>query len=131
MKLLTGDSAIKLKLIEDNSIDNISTDPPYGYNFMGKEWDKALPDIEIWRQCYRVLKPGAFMFVMSAPRQDVLSRMILMIEDAGFLINFSSIYWSYASGFPKASDPAKHLLKEVEVEMIKQLPEGEIIEWEE
>jgi len=29
-----------LKELEDNSIDAIVTDPPYGLEFMGKEWDK-------------------------------------------------------------------------------------------
>jgi DNA modification methylase len=28
-----------LKLLDDNSIDSIVTDPPYGIEFMGKEWD--------------------------------------------------------------------------------------------
>src|SRR5690554_5662372 len=28
-----------LKLLDDNSIDSIVTDPPYGLGFMGKEWD--------------------------------------------------------------------------------------------
>lgn len=28
-----------MKLIEDNSVDAIVTDPPYGLGFMGKEWD--------------------------------------------------------------------------------------------
>ena len=38
---------------------------------MGKAWDKVLPDIEIFKECLRVLKPGSFAFVMSAPRSDV------------------------------------------------------------
>jgi site-specific DNA-methyltransferase (adenine-specific) len=82
--------------MKDNSLDLIVTDPPYGYSFMGKDWDKAVPSIEIWNECLRVLKPGAFMFVMSAPRQDVLSRMIVNIEDAGFRTDFSSLRWIYA-----------------------------------
>ena len=28
-----------LKLLEDDSVDSIVTDPPYGIEFMGKEWD--------------------------------------------------------------------------------------------
>lgn len=51
---------------------------------------------ESWlKECLRVLKPGAFAFIMSAPRQDVLSRMIVNIEDAGFKTDFTSIYWTY------------------------------------
>jgi len=96
-----------LKELEDNSVDLIVTDPPYGYSFMGKDWDKAVPSVEVWKECLRVLKPGAFAFVMSAPRQDVLSQMIVRIGEAGFDTDFTSIYWTYASGFPKAMNIGK------------------------
>ncbi len=77
-KLINGDSADELKKLEDNSIDLLCTDPPYGYSFMGKSWDKMLPPKEIFEESLRVLKPGSFAFVMSAPRSDVQSRMIQM-----------------------------------------------------
>ena len=101
-KLLLGDSEAKLKELEDNSIDLLCTDPPYGYSFMGKDWDKAIVSSNIWKECFRVLKPGAFAFVMSAPRADVQSRMIIKLEEAGFRVDFTPIYWAYSSGFPKA-----------------------------
>jgi len=111
-----GDSAYVLKEIPNKSIDCITTDPPYGYSFMGKDWDKVVPSIVIWRECYRVLKPGAFMFVMSAPRQDVLSEMIMRLGKAGFDTGFTSIYWTYASGFPKAMNIGKAVDKKLGVE---------------
>ena len=83
-KLILGDCEDQLKKFPDNSTDLIVTDPPYGYKFMGKDWDKAVPSIEIWKECNRVLKPGAFAFIMSAPRQDVLCRNLVNIENAGF-----------------------------------------------
>ena len=105
--IVHGDSENVLKEIPENSVDLLVTDPPYGYSFMGKSWDKALPSVDIWKECLRVLKPGAFAFIMSAPRSDVLSRVIVRIEDAGFRVNFSPIYWTYASGFPKAMNIGK------------------------
>jgi len=39
IRLLKGDCLQKLKELEDNSVDSIVTDPPYGLEFMGKEWD--------------------------------------------------------------------------------------------
>jgi DNA modification methylase len=96
-----------LRNLPDNSVDCIVTDPPYGYSFMGKDWDKAVPSVETWRECLRVLKPGAFAFIMSAPRQDVLNQMIMRIGEAGFDTDFTSIYWTYASGFPKAMNVGK------------------------
>jgi site-specific DNA-methyltransferase (adenine-specific) len=99
---LNGDSLDILKTLDNNSVDLTLTDPPYGYSFMGKHWDKALPNIEIWKECYRVMKPGAFIFVMSAPRSDVQSRMSIDLENAGFVTSFTPIFWVYSSGFPKA-----------------------------
>jgi len=99
---LNGDSLDILKILDNNSVDLTLTDPPYGYSFMGKHWDKALPNIEIWKECYRVMKPGAFIFVMSAPRSDVQSRMSIDLENAGFVTSFTPIFWVYSSGFPKA-----------------------------
>jgi len=106
-KILHGDVLDRIKEIDDNSIDEICTDPPYGYGFMNKDWDKAVVSVDVWKECLRVLKPGAFAFVMSAPRQDVLSHMIVNLTNGGFRTNFTSIYWAYASGFPKAANIAK------------------------
>ena len=114
-ELIKGDSLIELAKLKDNSVDLIVTDPPYGYSFMGKEWDKALPDKRIWKECLRVLKHGGFAYVMSAPRQDVLSRMMIDLEGVGFNISFTSMYWAYASGFPKAMNISKAVDKKLGV----------------
>jgi DNA modification methylase len=106
-----GDSKEVLKEIADNSVDMLCTDPPYGYSFMNKGWDKVLPDPEIWRECLRVLKPGSFICVMASPRTDVLWRISRDLEEAGFDIAFSNIEWIYHGGFPKASDTSKMLEK--------------------
>jgi site-specific DNA-methyltransferase (adenine-specific) len=78
---------------------------------MHAKWDVSVPSVNIWQECLRVLKPGAFAFIMSSPRQDVLSRMIINISDAGFDTNFTSIYWAYNTGFPKAQNISKVLDK--------------------
>lgn len=109
--LINGDSKNKLKDIQDGSVDYLLTDPPYGISFMNKGWDKVLPDVEVWKECFRVLKPGSFISVMSSPRSDVLYRMIKDLEDAGFDMSFSPILWTYHTGFPKASDTKKMLDK--------------------
>ena len=106
-----GDSKVVLQEFKDNSIDMLCTDAPYGYEFMGKSWDKVLPDPEIWKECFRVLKPGAFMCVMAAPRTDVLWRVSRDLEQAGFSLAFSNIEWVYHSGFPKATDISKSIDK--------------------
>ena len=115
-KILHGDSLELLKDMEDNTIDSIVTDPPYGYSFMGKDWDKAVPSVELWEECLRVLKPGGFAFIMSAPRADVQSEMIKRLEQAGFRVDFTPIYWTYATGFPKAANMGKLVDKRLGVE---------------
>jgi site-specific DNA-methyltransferase (adenine-specific) len=109
--LYNGDSAEVLKQLKDNSVDFLCTDPPYSIGFMGKEWDKALPSTDIWKECYRALKPGSFIAVMSSPRSDVLYRMIQDLEGVGFDMSFSPIYFTFHTGFPKASDTSKILDK--------------------
>ena len=111
LELRFGDCLSELKLLEDSSVDLVCTDPPYGYSFMGKDWDRAVPSVEIWRECLRVLKPGCFAFVMSAPRSDVQCEMILKLKEAGFEVGFSPIYWAYASGFPKAMNVSNMIAK--------------------
>lgn len=120
IKLYQEDCPNVMKEMPDESVDLILTDPPYGYSFMGKDWDKAVVRVEIWKECLRVLKSGAFAFVMSAPRQDVLSKMISNLQEAGFDTSFTSVYWAYASGFPKASNIGKMIDKQ---ECKKQLIE--------
>ena len=110
-ELIKGDSLQELKKYDDNSIDLLCTDPPYGYSFMGRDWDKTLPPKEIFEECFRVLKPGSMAFVMSAPRSDVQYRMAEMLEKVGFRIDYTPIYWTYASGFPKAMNIGKMLDK--------------------
>jgi len=122
-EVIQGDCLEVMRKMPSDSIDCIVTDPPYGYSFMGKDWDKAVVGVETWKECLRVLKPGAFAFVMSAPRQDVLSRMMVNLADAGFETAFTSLYHTYASGFPKAQnlqrfqgkrqEAGKHALREL------------------
>ena len=110
-QLINGDCLEELKKLDDNSVDLLCTDPPYGYSFMGRDWDKTLPPKEIFEECFRVLKPGSMAFVMSAPRSDVQYRMAEMLEKVGFRIDYTPIYWTYASGFPKAMNMGKMLDK--------------------
>ena len=121
-ELICIDCQEGMRDIPDESIDLMVTDPPYGYSFMGRDWDRALVNVDIWKECLRVLKPGAFAFIMCAPRQDVLSRQIINLEEAGFRTGFSSIYWAYASGFPKAQNISKAIdKKECRKQLIEEL----------
>ena len=132
-KTINGDCLEELKKLDDNSIDLLCTDPPYGYGFMGKHWDTFQEKqstksqtvgwmspgmkkstygmkeffVPIWKEALRVLKPGSFSFVMSAPRSDVQMVMLQTLQEAGFDVSFTPIYWTYATGFPKAMNVGK------------------------
>ncbi len=107
MKLYNADSIVKLKELEENSIDSIVTDPPYFINFMNKKWDAkehiaSHPDF--WTECLRVLKPGGHVLAFGHSRTH--HRLFTAIEDAGFQIK-DTIMWMYGSGFPKSHNIGK------------------------
>jgi len=104
MELIHGNCLDNLKDLEENSIDSIVTDPPYGLSFMGKKWDYDVPSKEIWRECLRVLKPGGHLLAFAGTRTQ--HRMAVNIEDAGFEIR-DMIAWVYGSGFPKSHNIGK------------------------
>jgi DNA modification methylase len=107
--LFNGDCLEVLKTLEDNSIDSIVTDAPYGLAFMGKKWDYDVPSQEIWKECLRVLKPGGHLLSFGGTR--TYHRMVVAIEDAGFEIR-DQIMWIYGSGFPKSMDISKAIDKQ-------------------
>jgi site-specific DNA-methyltransferase (adenine-specific) len=135
-KLYQGNMLDMLEVIEPNSIDSIITDPPYGLTsitkrfgkedsaecqygkdgsfqrlskgFMGKEWDGSGIEynIETWKKCYEVLKPGGYLLAFRGSR--TFHRIACAIEDAGFEIR-DTIMWLYGSGFPKSMSLSKGL----------------------
>jgi len=105
--IINGDCLELLPTLAAGSIDCMVTDPPYGISFMAKTWDKALPNPAVWRECLRVLKPGAFAAVMCAARSDCTWRLMRDLEKAGFDVGYPFIGWVYASGFPKGLDCGK------------------------
>jgi DNA modification methylase len=121
-----------LKQLPDDSIDALVTDPPYGLSqepdivevmqhwingdtyvhhskgFMGKSWDSFVPGPEYWRECFRVLKPGAHGLVFAGTRtQDLMS---ISLRFAGFEIR-ETVMWLHGQGFPKSLDISKAIDK--------------------
>lgn len=99
--LYLGDCLDTLKKLPDNSVDSVVTDPPYGLSFMGKRWDYDVPSVEVWAECFRVLKPGGHLLAFAGTRTQ--HRMAVRIEDAGLEIR-DMLAWVYSSGFPKSGD---------------------------
>jgi site-specific DNA-methyltransferase (adenine-specific) len=97
-RVVHGDCLDIMRMLPNDSVDSIVTDPPYGLGFMGKAWD-ALPPGQDWaEECLRVLKPGGHLLAFGGTR--TWHRLAVAVEDAGFEIR-DSIAWMYGSGFPK------------------------------
>ena len=71
---------------------------------MGKKWDYDVPQVELWKEVYRVLKPGGHILSFAGSR--TYHRMAVNIEDAGFEIR-DMLGWLYGSGFPKSHNIGK------------------------
>jgi len=128
-KIHHTDAIHLLKQIPDNTIDLVLTDPPYFLDKLDNSWNHqkiseqkeycnvvtSLPPgmkfdkeqgnkfylwyIEISKEIFRVLKPGAFFFSFSSPR--LFHKMACAIDDAGFLIR-DTLLWIYTQNQPKA-----------------------------
>lgn len=130
--VIHGDCLDVLREMPDNSVDSVVTDPPYGLSrepdieevltkwlagedyhhrgggFLGKTWDSFVPRPSVWREVYRVLKPGGHALVFAGTRTQDL--MTIALRLAGFEIR-DVIEWLYFSGFPKSLDVGKQFDK--------------------
>lgn len=110
IELVRGDSTLRWPL-EDESLDSIVTDPPYGISFMGRAWDDKGGPVayqewsKLWAmEAFRCLKPGGFLLAFGSTR--MAHRMACAFEDVGFKIK-DTIEWLYLTGFTKAGDIGK------------------------
>ncbi len=142
--IIQGDCIEEMKKLEENSVDAIITDPPYGLEFMGKEWDSPLS------------MPGHASGLLNKQKgaksegyRQMLGKMPLfqdfakkwakeclrVLKPGGFLLSFGgtrtyhrmtcgiedagfeirdTIMWLYGSGFPKSLNIGKQIDKMAE-----------------
>ena len=100
--LHVGDCLEALREMPSNSVDSVVTDPPYGLSdhkpadvvacltawlageeyrpkkngFMGRAWDSWVPGPEVWREVFRVLKPGGHVVAFAGSRTHDLMRYL-------------------------------------------------------
>ena len=133
--ILNLDCRHGLAMLPDNSVDAIVCDPMYGLGkepdalamlqawmngkdyvhksksgFMGKEWDAFVPQPSMWRECWRVLKPGGYLLAFAGTRTQHL--MALGLQISGFEIR-DMIAWVYGSGYPKHRSSLKPALEPI------------------
>ena len=145
--VIRGDMTERLPF-DDETFTCTFCDPPYGLSgepdmaevlthwlagdkyehrtngFMGKGWDSFVPGPNVWREVYRVCKPGAVLLAFGGTRTvDLLS---IAIRLAGFEkfdeIDYfhgglpPRIDWVTGSGFPKGLDLSKAIDREAGAE---------------
>jgi site-specific DNA-methyltransferase (adenine-specific) len=131
--VLEGDCRDLLRTVPDDSLDAMVTDPPSGLSFMGAAWDifgaskaaqrggspanrfallrKAKADfsqtlVPIWRECLRILKPGAHILVWSMPK--TCHWVGESLDEAGFEVR-DVITHLFPTGMPKNRNLSKDL----------------------
>jgi site-specific DNA-methyltransferase (adenine-specific) len=126
--IYVGNNLDFLKSLPDNSIDAVVTDPPYGLGkepnpmevlkawiageefhakgggFMGHEWDSFVPNPSVWRECFRVLKPGGHLLSFGGTR--TYDWIVLGVRLAGFEVR-EQICWVHGQGMPKGLNISK------------------------
>lgn len=71
MQLIQGDCLEKMKLIPDQSVDLILTDPPYGTTAC--KWDSVIDFGLMWAELKRIIKPnGAIVLFGAEPFSSLL-----------------------------------------------------------
>ena len=90
--LIRGDSEQELQRIPDGFVDALVTDPPAGFEILGRKWDDDKGGRDFWiswmsgilQECRRACKPGAYALVWAIPRTSHWTAQAL--ESAGWTI---------------------------------------------
>ena len=120
-----GDNLALLRAMPSSSVDAVVTDPPYGLGtppdavamlrdwlttgshdvtgsgFMGRAWDATVPQPALWREVWRVLRPGGHLLAFFGTRTHDIGTLAIRL--GGFEIR-DTIMWVYGSGFPKSQN---------------------------
>lgn len=138
--LYEGDCLEVMRSLPENSVDAVVTDPPYGLSrepdteevlrhwlagddykhrgggFMGKTWDSFVPGPAVWREVFRVLKPGGHILCFAGTR--TVDLMGISLRLGGFEVR-DCLQWLYGSGFPKSLDVSKAIDKKLGAEPVE------------
>lgn len=121
-QLILGDCILELKKLQDNSIDCLVTDPPYGTNdkydksikrgnnhtsFNVLDWDKEIPT-DFLKEVYRVMKDDTWGFIFTDKKE--ITTLWNILEQYGFNPR-NTFYWIKTN---KAPTPRSNFKSSVE-----------------
>lgn len=153
LAVLEGDCFDVMAGMDGACVDSVVTDPPYGLGkepdalemlrawvdgghydtpsrsgFMGKEWDAFVPQPAVWKEVYRVLKPGGYVACFFGTRTYDLG--VLAMRLAGFEVR-DLIGWLTGQGFPKSLNVGRALDERTDEQIEAGVPpSAEVMAWQ-
>ena len=92
-----------------------------GGGFMGKKWDAFVPQPTTWKECVKVMKPGAHMVCFAGTR--TLDWMTMALRFVGLECR-DLVMWVHSQGFPKGINVSKVIDKKSGDKQIAERWEG-------
>jgi len=108
-----GDSLEILRALPQNHFNHSFSDIPYGISVkkeMGKnsstckaeEWDLDVPDIELFAEIFRTIKPGGFFVTTFTPRSDLTLKLLDKLQEVGFDLRHNQMFWIHEPNLPRS-----------------------------
>jgi len=98
-KLTSGLKEAPIRVLMRSWLDTGENPVMKGRGFMGKEWDALVPPPNTWREAWRVMKPGAYLFAFGGARTYDLIKVAIRFAD--FEADDDICTWLYGQGMPK------------------------------
>ena len=103
-----NDDCVKFSDNYDGQVDSVVTDPPYGIEYLGNDWDSYQNCIAFkkstWESISKPLKPGGYLVIFGASK--TFHRLTCAVEDSGLKIK-DVLMWLYGQGMPKSQNIGK------------------------
>ena len=103
-----NDDCVKFSNSYEGEVHSIVTDPPYGIEYLGNDWDSYQNCIAFkkstWESISKPLKPGGYLVIFGASK--TFHRLTCAVEDSGLKIK-DVLMWLYGQGMPKSQNIGK------------------------
>jgi len=80
-RIILGDAEDTVASLDNGTIDVLISDIPYGVS-INPNWDKDIPNESLWKECYRVLKPGSYCIIFGQP--SMLMELMSIMSNTDF-----------------------------------------------
>ena len=103
-----NDDCVRFSDNYEGEVHSIVTDPPYGIEYLGNDWDSYQNCIAFkkstWESISKPLKPGGYLVIFGASK--TFHRLTCAVEDSGLKIK-DVLMWLYGQGMPKSQNIGK------------------------